>query len=76
MRLKKVIHKINDQNQLTLIKGRRLLDSVVVVNEAVDGFRRKKQSGIIVKAHYEKTYYSVNWEFLYYMMERLDFNHK
>jgi len=35
--------------------------------------REKKRSRVIVKLDFEKAYDSVNWEFLYYMMGRLEF---
>jgi len=43
------------------------------VNEVVDELRRKRTSGVIVKLDYKKAYDSVNWEFLFYMMDKLRF---
>jgi len=47
----------------------------LVTNEIVDDLKREKKRGVIVKVDYEKTYDSMNLNFLYYMM-RLGFNSK
>lgn len=66
-----MLHKVINQKQYAFIKGRRLLDSVVVDNEVVDEIKKKKQSGVVVKVDFEKAYDSINWEFLFCMLERL-----
>jgi len=48
----------------------------LVTNETVDYLRKEKKGSILVKVDFEKEYESVNWKFLYYMMERLWFNEK
>jgi len=49
------------------------LDSIIVANEIVEEYRIKKKMLAIVKVDYEKAYDSVSWDFLYYMMTRLEF---
>jgi len=73
LRLKSVLHKVIDQTQSAFLKGRGLLDSVVVANETIDEVKRKKKKCIVVKVDYEKAYDSIRWDFLFYMMERLGF---
>jgi len=48
----------------------------MLVNEVVNEVRRIKDKCTIIKVDFEKTYDSVNWEFLLYMMTRLDFCNK
>ena len=72
-RLLQVLHKVIDNKQAAFLKGRGLLDSVVVANEVVEEVRRKKGRCIIVKPDFEKSYDSVNWDFLIYMLKRLGF---
>jgi len=72
-RLKTVLPKIIDNTQSAFIKGRGLLDSILVANEIVEEYRQKKKRLAIVKVDYEKAYDSVNWDFLYHMMERMGF---
>jgi len=49
------------------------MDITLVANEIVEECRKKKKRFVIVKVDYEKAYDSVNWDFLYYMMNRLGF---
>ena len=75
-RIKKVFPSVIDLNQAAFLGGRGILDSILVANETVDYLKKEKKSGILVKVDFEKTYYSVDWKFLYYMMKRLGFNGK
>jgi len=71
--LKKVICKVIDVRQSTFLEGRGLLDSVLVVNEVLEEYKRKRKSCVFFKGDYEKAYNSVSWEFIYYMLWRLGF---
>jgi len=73
LRLKKVIGKITDIRQSTFLEGRGLLDSVLIANEVLEDYKRKRKQSIFFKVDYEKAYDSVKWEFLYYMLRRLGF---
>jgi len=76
LRLKKVISKVIDIRQSAFLKGRGLLDSVLVANEVLKEVKRRKKSCVYFKVDYEKAYDSVSWEFLYYMLGRLGFCEK
>lgn len=65
-----------DGRQSVFLGGRNLLHNVLIANEVVDEVRRKKRKCLLFKVNYEKTYDSVCWSFLFYMMRRLDFNEK
>jgi hypothetical protein len=60
-------------NQSAFIKGRNLVDGVVVVNEAVDWAKKSKKDCLIFKVDFEKAYDSVEWNFLDYMLSRCGF---
>jgi len=49
------------------------MDSVLVANEVWEEVKRRNTSCVFFKVDYEKAYDSVMWNFIYYMMERLDF---
>lgn len=48
----------------------------MVANEVIDEVRMRKGKCIIVKVDFEKTYDSVNWEFLLYILHIMDFSAK
>ncbi|XP_068473127.1 uncharacterized protein [Phaseolus vulgaris] len=73
LRLKKVIGKIIDARQSTFLEGRGLLDSVLVANEVLEEYKRKRKSCVFFKVDYEKAYDLVNWDFIFYMLRRLRF---
>jgi len=73
LRLKKVISKVIDVRQSAFLEGMRLLDSVLVANEVIEEYKRKRKSCVFFKVDYEKAYDSVSWEFIYYMLKRLGF---
>ncbi|XP_019429814.1 PREDICTED: uncharacterized protein LOC109337317, partial [Lupinus angustifolius] len=73
-RLKRVIHSVISDCQTAFIKGRNIMDGVVIANEIIDQARKKKDGNcFIFKVDFEKAYDSVNWSFLLYMLERMGF---
>lgn len=75
-RLKKVMPFIIDERQSAFLEGRHLLHSMVIANEVVDEARKGQKSCIVFKVDYEKTYDSVSWDFMLYMLRRMGFGSK
>ena len=69
-RLKTVLGKLVSYSQNAFIKGRQILDSILMVNESLDSRFCYEEPGIICNLDLEKAYDRVNWEFLNYMLER------
>ena len=44
-----------------------------MANEVLEEMKRKKKSCVFFKVDYEKTYDSISWEFIYYMLESVGF---
>jgi hypothetical protein len=72
-RLAKVMNTLVAPNQSAFIKGRNLVDGVLVVNELVDVPKRQGKECLIFKVDFEKAYDSVDWGFLEYMLRRFGF---
>lgn len=75
-RLKLVLHKLIDEAQFTFVGGRSMLNNVVVANEVGHEAKRKKSPTLILKVDFEKVYDSVSWDFLVYMLRRMNFSEK
>jgi hypothetical protein len=58
------------------LKGRLLVDGVLVVNEVVDLAKKSGKDCLIFKVDFEKAYDSVDWSFLDYMLGRFGFSDK
>jgi len=54
-----VLNKIIDYRQLVFTEGRRLMDSVMVANEAIYELTRKNKKSLFRKVDYEKAYDSI-----------------
>jgi hypothetical protein len=72
-RLAKVMDDVISNTQSAFIKGRQLVDGVVVVNEVIDFAKKSKKECLIFKVDFEKAYDSVDWGFLDYMLRRFGF---
>ncbi|XP_071687637.1 uncharacterized protein [Rutidosis leptorrhynchoides] len=75
-RLAKIIHKIIGSEQTAFLKGRNILDSVLIANEIIDELKRKKQKGLIFKVDFEKAFDCIEWDFLFNTMKSLGFGIK
>jgi hypothetical protein len=62
--LEKVCHRIIAKEQSTFIRGRYILDSVVVAPEVVHSIHKSKIPRVILKLDYEKAYDRMNLDFL------------
>ncbi|GLT27528.1 hypothetical protein SLA2020_025150 [Shorea laevis] len=72
-RIKKVVDEIIGEEQMAFLRGRQLIDGVVIANEVVDEARKKKKKAFLFKIDFEKAYDKVSWDFLDYMMLRMGF---
>lgn len=67
-RLVPVAQKIINENQTGFIKGRNILEGVIVLHEVLHELRASKKKGLILKIDFEKAYDRVNWKFLEQVM--------
>ncbi|WMV13686.1 hypothetical protein MTR67_007071 [Solanum verrucosum] len=72
-RLKKVMSKLVDEQQMAFIKGRKIMDAILVANECVDMRYKSKAPGILCKLDIEKAYNHLNWEHMWRTLRRMGF---
>lgn len=69
-RLKEVVGETVSKNQSAFVKGRQILDGVLVANEVVEEYRARGKVGLVFKIDFEKAYDHVSWLFLKLGMEK------
>src|ERR1044072_2233189 len=75
-RMRDVMPYLIDDCQFAFVGGRNILDNILIANEVVHEARRRKKPTFALKVDYEKAYDSVRWDFLLYMLRRLNFGEK
>ncbi|GAU51294.1 hypothetical protein TSUD_240270 [Trifolium subterraneum] len=75
-RLAKVIDSVVASMQSAFIKGRNLVDGVMLVNEVIDLAKKLGRECLVLKVDFKKAYDSVDWGFLEYMLRRFGFENK
>lgn len=63
-RLMPVADKVIGRNQTGFIKGRNIMEGVVVLHEVLHELKRSKKKGLVLKIDIEKSYDRVRWTFL------------
>jgi hypothetical protein len=64
LRLEKVCKRLVGREQSVFIRGRYILESVMVAHEVVHSIHKSKDPRVILKLDYKKTYDKVNIDFL------------
>jgi len=72
-RLRTVIGSVVSDAQSAFVKGKQILDGILVANEAVDEARRLKKEMLLFKVDFEKAYDSVDLKYLDEVMKRMNF---
>jgi len=62
-RLAGIMNSIISPTQLAFLKGRNLVDGVLVVNELMDYAKKMNRECLTLKVDFEKAYDSVDWGF-------------
>ena len=74
IRLTKVVDKLISPYQTAFIRGRNILEGVVIVQEVLHELRITKKPRVIQKLNFEKAYDKVSWPFLEEVMRRKGFD--
>jgi len=72
-RLRYVIGSVVSDSQSAFVKGKQILDSILVANEAVDEACRLDKDMLLFKVDFEKAYDSVDLKYLEAVMVKMNF---
>lgn len=64
------------ENQSAFIRGRQILDEIIILNEVIHEAKWWKKECFIFKIDLKKAYDSVNWDFLDEMMWLFNFSNR
>lgn len=62
--LTRLADKIISKSQTAFVKGRNILEGVVVLHEVIHELKRSKRKGVIFKIDFEKAYDNIKWSFV------------
>lgn len=75
-RLVPVAKEVIGASQTGFVKGRNILEGVVILHEVIHELRSKGKKGLILKIDLEKAYDRVRWDFLEEVMKGKGFSDK
>ena len=75
-RLSLVADKVVSPTQTAFLRGRNILEGVVILHETIHELHRKKMSGVVFKIDFEKAYDKVKWPFLLQALRMKGFSTK
>lgn len=68
-----MVEKLISKPQHVIVKGRQILDYILIVKECLDSRLKLRKSKLLCKQDTEKAYDCVNWSFLLYILKQCDF---
>ena len=69
-------HGLISDSQNAFVKGKQILDSILIASECIDSRLKSGDPGVLCKLDVEKVYDHVSWDFLMYLLQRCGFSEK
>ncbi|GFS28866.1 hypothetical protein Acr_00g0004350 [Actinidia rufa] len=76
VRMKQSIKKVVGEVQSAFVGGRNIQDGILIANEMVDYWKKKKKKGLIIKLDFAKAYDNINWNLLFGMIKLMGYPQK
>lgn len=76
VRLRKVMERVVDATQSAFVKGRQIIDGILIANECVHCLKKERKSGLVCKIDLEKAFDRVDWNFLKWVMKKKGFGNR
>ncbi|XP_071740186.1 uncharacterized protein [Rutidosis leptorrhynchoides] len=76
IRIRNVILHLVDFEQSAFIKGRNIIDGVLIANEILEYLKNNRLKSLVFKVNFKKAFDSLNWDFLDKMMALMGFGNK
>jgi len=73
-RLKQILPKLISENQGGFVRGRQILDNIIIVQEAIHTSYRNKEKGMVIKLDLASAFDRVQHDFLFAAMRNFGFN--
>jgi hypothetical protein len=64
LRLEPIAARIIHKSQITFIKGRNIMNSVLALHDILHETKIKRKVGVVLKFDFEKAYDKISWDFL------------
>ncbi|XP_022014806.1 uncharacterized protein LOC110914313 [Helianthus annuus] len=75
-RLKKVLGSVISDPQSAFLKGRNILDGVLIINEVCSWLKKCKKKAFLFKIDFEKAYDNIHWKFVVDVCRQMGFGSK
>ena len=73
-RIKEVLPSIIPDNQGGFVKGRKIADNIILVQEAIHSSIKHREKGMIIKLDLANAFDRVRYDFLFQVMHRFGFD--